>query len=140
MAERQERDVLHLRRLADQQHGQHHERRPVQAFFADYGTSLNWPGTNQTADQLKDAQNSAAWAGTTPYYDPTAFAEVRTRRSGNTGYNILRGPGLFNWDFESCRILLSRPRQAAFRVEAFNFTNTPHLAIPDNDVGDGRIS
>jgi hypothetical protein len=23
-------------------------------------------------------------------------------------------------------------------MEAFNFTNTPHLAIPDNDIGDGE--
>ena len=25
-----------------------------------------------------------------------------------------------------------------FRMEAFNFTNTPHLEIPDNDIGDGE--
>jgi hypothetical protein len=25
-----------------------------------------------------------------------------------------------------------------FRAEAFNFTNTPHLANPDNNVGDGE--
>jgi hypothetical protein len=24
-----------------------------------------------------------------------------------------------------------------FRLEAFNFTNHPHLGIPDNNVGDG---
>ena len=24
-----------------------------------------------------------------------------------------------------------------FKLEAFNFTNTPHLALPDNFVGDG---
>ncbi len=24
------------------------------------------------------------------------------------------------------------------RLEAFNFTNTPHLALPDNNVGDGE--
>ncbi len=82
--------------------------------FAD-GTSLNLPGTNQTADQVKPTRrNSAAWARTTPYYDPTAFAEVTDARFGNTGYNILRGPGLFNWDFGLLpRILLHRPRQAA---------------------------
>ena len=28
-------------------------------------------------------------------------------------------------------------RSLGIRMEAFNFTNTPHLAIPDNNVGDG---
>ena len=62
-------------------------------------TSLNLPGSVQTADQVKDAQKLGGVGRDTPYYDPTAFAEVTAARFGNTGYNILRGPGLFNWDF-----------------------------------------
>ena len=66
--------------------------------FAD-DTSLNLPGSVQTADQVKDAQKLGGIGRATPYYDPTAFADVTEARFGNTGYNILRGPGLFNWDF-----------------------------------------
>ena len=62
-------------------------------------TSLNLPGSVQTADQVKEAQKLGGVGRSTPYYDPTAFAEVTAARFGNTGYNILRGPGLFNWDF-----------------------------------------
>ena len=103
------------------------------------GTSLNLPGSNQTADQVKRRAKLGGVGRTTPYYDPTAFAEVTAARFGNTGYNILRGPGLFNWDFGLLRefSLTSRAR-VQFRIEAFNFTNTPHLAIPDNDVGNGE--
>ena len=107
--------------------------------FAD-GTSLNLPGTNQTADQVKANVEKIGGTGRgTPYYDPTAFADVTTARFGNTGYNYLRGPGLFNWDFGILReFTITEGFRLQFRVESFNFTNTPHLAIPDNNVADGE--
>jgi hypothetical protein len=49
--------------------------------FAD-GTSLNLPGSNQTADQVKpDVQKLGGTGRGTPYYDPTAFAEVTRHAS-----------------------------------------------------------
>jgi hypothetical protein len=106
--------------------------------FAD-GTSLNLPGSNQTADQVKPAEKLGGVGRATPYYDPTAFAEVTAARFGNTGYFILRGPGLFNWDFGLLREFALNDRfRLQFRLESFNFTNTPHLATPDNNVGDGE--
>jgi len=102
------------------------------------GTSLNLPGSNQTADQVKSAQKLGGIGRATPYYDPTAFADVTAARFGNTGYNILRGPGLFNWDFGLMReFSFSNRFRVQLRLESFNFTNTPHLATPDNSVGDG---
>jgi hypothetical protein len=107
--------------------------------FAD-GTSLNLPGSNQTADQVKPKAEKLGGIGrATPYYDPTSFAEVTAARFGNTGYNILRGPGLFNWDFGIFReFALAGHSRLQLRLESFNFTNTPHLATPDNNVGDGE--
>jgi hypothetical protein len=103
------------------------------------GTSLNLPGSNQTADQVKSVQQLGGVGRATPYYDPTAFADVTAARFGNTGYNILRGPGLFNWDFGLVRELsFSNRFRVQLRLESFNFTNTPHLATPDNFVGDGE--
>ena len=59
-------------------------------------------------------------------------------RFGNTGYYILRGPGLFNWDFGLTReFAMTVDFSVQLRVESYNFTNTPHLANPDNNVGDG---
>jgi hypothetical protein len=102
-------------------------------------TSLNLPGSVQTADQVKAAQKLGGIGLVTPYYDPTAFAEVTEARFGNTGYNILRGPGLFNWDFGLTReIAATRGVRVQLRLESYNFTNTPHLANPDNNVGDGE--
>ena len=103
-------------------------------------TSLNLPGSTQTADQVKPVRKLGGVGRTTPYYDPTAFAEVTDARFGNTGYNILRGPGLFNWDFGLTReFSLSQGLRLQFRVESFNFTNTPHLGLPDNFVGDDEF-
>jgi hypothetical protein len=48
-------------------------------------------------------------------------------------------PGLFNWDFGILReFTVTEGFRLQFRVESFNFTNTPHLAIPDNNVADGE--
>jgi hypothetical protein len=101
-------------------------------------TSLNLPGSVQTADQVKTNVEKLGGVGRgTPYYDPTAFADVTEARFGNAGYFSLRGPGLFNWDFGLTReFTLTQTARLQFRVEAFNFTNTPHLANPNNFVGD----
>jgi hypothetical protein len=102
-------------------------------------TSLNLPGSVQTADQVKPAQKLGGVGRGTPYYDPTAFAEVNQARFGNTGYYILRGPGLFNWDFGLTReIAATSGLRVQLRLESYNFTNTPHLDIPDNNVSDGE--
>jgi hypothetical protein len=102
-------------------------------------TSLNLPGSVQTADQVKSTVTKLGGKGhSTPYYDPSAFADVTEARFGNSGYFSQRGPGLFNWDFGLTReFAITSGVKVQFRMEAFNFTNTPHLANPDNDVGDG---
>ena len=63
-------------------------------------TSLNLPGSNQYADQVRpEAAKLGGIGAGTPYYDQSGFAEVTDARFGNTRRNLLRGPGLFNWDF-----------------------------------------
>ncbi len=103
-------------------------------------TSLNLPGSTQTADQVKsDVEKLGGVGRGTPYYDPAAFADVTEARFGTSGFNTLRGPGLFNWDFGLTReFSITSGVKLQFRMEAFNFTNTPHLAVPDNNVGDGE--
>jgi len=88
---------------------------------------------------VKPAQKLGGIGRATPYYDPTAFVDVTEARFGNTGYNILRGPGLFNWDFGLTReIAATNNVSVQLRLESYNFTNTPHLANPDSNVGDGE--
>jgi hypothetical protein len=111
---------------------------PPFAVYAD-GTSLNLPGSTQYADQVKSTVNKLGGTGSdSPYYDQSAFADVTAARFGNTRRNLLRAPGLFNWDFGLFREFTFTERwRLQFRMESFNFTNTPHLGTPDNSVGDG---
>ncbi len=106
--------------------------------YAD-STSLNLPGSSQYADQIKPEVTKLGGIGSdSPYYDQSAFADVTAARFGNTRRNLLRGPGLFNWDFGLFREFSFTERmKMQFRMESFNFTNTPHLDVPDGSVGDG---
>lgn len=105
--------------------------------------SAGWPGNSPTMTDIVGTPNKIG--STDAWYDPGAFAEVYdhanpgscAQRLGNSGYNNLRGPGLFNWDFGVFRDFPIKERMhLQFRMEAFNFTNTPHLAVPDNYLGD----
>ena len=67
-------------------------------------------------------------------------------RFGTAGYRSLRGPGLVNWDFGVHRqFVLTERFKLHFRMESFNFSNTPHFANPNANVsnlvlnGDGSI-
>jgi Carboxypeptidase regulatory-like domain len=102
-----------------------------------------WPGNSPTmADTLGSPQKIGS---TESWYDPTAFAQVYdpanpgscAQRLGTSGFNNLRGPGIFNWDFGVFREFAIKEKvRVQFRMESFNFTNTPHLDIPDNSLGD----
>ena len=112
------------------------------------GTSLNVPGTTQYADQV--SPDVAILGGTGPgalWFDPTPYRPVTAVRLGTSGRNSLRGPGVVNLDFGLFRDFPVRERfHLQFRAEAFNFTNTPHWALPAANVAsatfrsDGSIS
>jgi hypothetical protein len=100
------------------------------------GTSLGLPGSSQTADQIKPTVQKLGGAGRgQSFFDPFAFAAVTEPRFGNTGLNILRGPGLANLDFGLFRRLdITERFKVEFRMEAFNLTNTPHFSNPGTNV------
>jgi hypothetical protein len=104
------------------------------------GNSLRMPGSSQTADQVKPEVEILGGTGRgQTYFDPFAFANLSNARGqerfGNTGLNILRGPGIVNWDFGLFRRFDVTERwKLEFRMEAFNFTNTPHFGNPGTNV------
>lgn len=114
-----------------------------------------WPGNSPTmADIIGTPQRIGSTAGYNAdtgaagyWYSPTSFAEVFDPNSpgdclprlGTSGFNNLRGPMLFNWDFGVFRDFAVTERfHLQFRAEAFNFTNTPHFDLPDNSLGDAN--
>ena len=112
------------------------------------GASLNAPTETQTADQV--LPNVKILGGTGPgqsYFDPAAFAGVTAVRYGTSGLNILRGPGVANFDLGLFRQFSATEKiKLQFRAEAFNATNTPHFNNPGTNVSnavrnqDGSIS
>ena len=99
---------------------------------ADAG-ALNAPGNTQTADQVKPEVEKIGRVE--EFYDVSAFARVNAARFGNSGRNLLRGPGAVNLHmgvFREFRVRESATLQ--FRAEAFNATNTPHFASPNANV------
>src|SRR5262249_46107302 len=106
------------------------------------GTSLDMPGSTQRADLIKP---SVAKVGATgrgmAFFDPLAFAPVTAARFGTAGFNLLRGPGLVNWDFGLFREFRATERlRLQFRAEAFNFANTPHFANPGANVSNLQLN
>jgi hypothetical protein len=100
------------------------------------GTLLNSPGNTQTADQVLPTVAILGGHGVgQPYFDPNAFAPVTAVRFGNTGRNILRGPGSFNLDASLFRTFRMTERlRLQFRAEMFGATNTPQFNNPGATV------
>lgn len=100
------------------------------------GASLNAPNNTQTADQVKPQVEILGGTGPgQPFFDPLAFRPVTEVRFGNSGLNILRGPGLVNLDLGLFReFVVSERVRIQFRAEAFNVSNTPHFNNPGTNV------
>ena len=104
---------------------------------ASSATALNSPGNAQTANQI--LSRVEILGGLTPYFDTKAFAApVGAGVFGNTGRDILRGPGYFNLDASVFRNFRITERfKLQFRTEAFGATNTPHFSNPAATVTSG---
>jgi hypothetical protein len=105
------------------------------------GTSLNSPGNQQTADKIKDDVEIFGGVGRdNPYFDPLAFAPVTEPRFGTAGYNILRGPGVAQWDLGIFRQFTLGRTNLQFRAEAFNLTNRPQFNNPGTNRSSLRLN
>jgi len=100
-------------------------------------TSLNSPGNSQTANQVSPTVRIPGGHGPgNPYFDTSAFAPVTTATFGNSGRNILRGPGIFNLDASVFRTFdIRESLKLQFRAEALGATNTPSFGNPGATTG-----
>jgi hypothetical protein len=71
-----------------------------------------------------------------PWISPSAFVLPQVNTFGNSGRDVLRGPGLTNYDANIVRKFPVRERvNIDLRFEANNALNTPHFANPSALVG-----
>ena len=76
-----------------------------------------------------------------PYFDPLAFKPVTDVRFGNSGRNILRGPGVFNLDGSMFRNFTMTERfKLQVRAEMFGVTNTPQFGNPGATVSNMTLN
>ena len=136
------------------QSGAHGGRRVADFFFGGWeantiitahsGTPFN-PiiSFNNSNDGNQDNVERPDWVpGATPgsavtgdpqhYIDPKAFTIAPAGQFGNTGRNVLIGPGLFTVDLSLLKSIKIRERATVqFRAEAFNLFNRANFALPD---------
>lgn len=74
-------------------------------------------------------QTTEQWVLSSAFSAPAPFT------FGNAGRNILRGPGLANWDFSLTRTFrLTETKGLEFRAEMFNIFNRPNFDTPKRDL------
>jgi hypothetical protein len=78
------------------------------------------------------------------WFDVSAFQPVPSGTFGNSGRNILRGPGLFNVDTALHRRFgIGSNRSIEVRWEVFNVFNADQFGLPDSNMSNstrGTIS
>ncbi len=108
------------------------------------GGSVNSPGNSQTPDIIGTTNYPRGTGPGDSWFNPNAFRPVEFstgyntttgRRFGTAGRNILRNPGYANIDISLVRnFRLTERVNMEFRVDSFNFTNTPHFGGPGTNA------
>ncbi len=71
------------------------------------------------------------------YFNSAAFAPNQPGTFGNTGKNLLKGPGMDSWDISAMKNFAVRERyNLQFRWEMYNAFNHPNFGLPDSGVTD----
>ncbi|MBA3441184.1 MAG: TonB-dependent receptor, partial [Pyrinomonadaceae bacterium] len=103
--------------------------------FTYNATTLNAPGNGNRPDILRTPEIYKRVGSGQLWFDNTAFAAPARATFGNTGRNILNGPGFVNLDFSVMRKFpITETKVLEFRMESFNFTNTPHFNNPTTEL------
>ncbi len=94
------------------------------------GTS-NYPNRLRTGDLPPSERSIDQW------FDVAAFVSPTRGTYGDSGRNILFGPGFKSMDVKIGKnFYFANERRLEFRCEMFNFTNTPNFGLPGPTVAD----
>lgn len=74
------------------------------------------------------------------WWDIAAFRKQAAFTFGNSGRNVLTGPGTFNIDFVTSKeTRIGERKRVEFRAEFFNLTNTPNFGQPAADISNASF-
>jgi len=93
-------------------------------------------GTTEHPDRIGSGILPSSQRTISHWFDTSAFATPAQYTFGNSGRNILRGPGFHNIDLGLSRsISLLERTNLEIRAEAFNLFNTPQFGLPNATLG-----
>ncbi|HZQ52038.1 MAG TPA: TonB-dependent receptor [Bryobacteraceae bacterium] len=106
---------------------------PVLNFDNANAGTTSWP--NRVCNGTLSNPTLTAWFDTNCFVVPPAY------QFGNSGRNVLRGPGISNLDFGLHRSFPIGERfRVEFRAEAFNAFNHPQFGQPGNTIGNPGVA
>jgi len=95
---------------------------------------------NRTCDGRSGLQNSDLRTNGLYWLDTACFSAPAAGFFGNSGANILTGPGISNWDVAlEKNAALREALRLQFRAEFFNAWNHAQFKNPDSMVGDANF-
>jgi hypothetical protein len=93
-------------------------------------------GTTEHPNRVGNGNLPANQRTITHWFDTTAFTTPTQYTFGNSGRDILTGPGFHNIDFSLSRIInITERAHLEIRAEAFNLFNTPQFGLPNATLG-----
>jgi hypothetical protein len=99
-------------------------------------STLNTGSGSQFPNRLRSGELSSDERSIDHWFDASAFAAPGQYRFGNSGRNILYGPGTKQVDLSLFKsFLFAERRRFEFRAEAFNSLNTPQFNNPNASIG-----
>jgi hypothetical protein len=97
------------------------------------------PRCTRRPDRIADGRLDGSQRSVARWFDTSAFVLARGHY-GNSGRNILAAPGLFTVDFAVFKnFAITEHKHIQLRWENYNFTNTPPLNPPVNEVSAGNF-
>jgi hypothetical protein len=111
--------------------------------FGASGTSLNTPGSPQTADQVAPVTKlygiNTPSKGGSPWFSQASFVQPTGVRFGSSGRNTFSGPNFFNADLSIFKIFnFTEKMKMELRCESFSVTNTAQFNNPNGDVSNAN--
>jgi len=107
---------------------------------APFSVSLASPtantGTFTRPDRICNGNLPSGQQTIHEWYDVNCFVNPPLYTFGNTGRNVLIGPGLFTWDLGTDKdFRLNEKVRLQFRAEFFNVLNRANFGLPSGSIG-----
>jgi hypothetical protein len=111
-----------------------------QPFTPTLSTDPSSTGTTAHPNRLGDGNLPSDQRSVSHWFDTQAFVAPPCVCFGNSGRDILRGPGFQDLDFSIVRNFQMTERfRLQVRAESFNMLNHPNLGLPNSVIGNPAV-